>query len=116
MSLLLEFLKHGFDPWVLPQRLYECADRVERRQIHLLLQLLETPRRESLPDPILVIGKAELRNTNQEVVWAETIEGGQPTFGALKVLPESVDIRRSRRDNTPPEYSNPHRQVDPPGK
>jgi hypothetical protein len=48
VGFLLELLQRRFEPGVLAQRLDERTDRVERRRVHLFLELGEAARREPL--------------------------------------------------------------------
>src|SRR6185295_10870285 len=77
---------------ILAERLDEAADRVERRQVHLLFQSVEAARREALDDPGAVVLERELRLADQEGVRAEAVEGRQPALGGFEIGRERLDV------------------------
>src|SRR5690606_22995309 len=112
MGLGAQFPKRSLDTGILPQGLDERAHRVERGGVHLVDELLESARREPSFNPSMVIAEVELRLTDEEVVFAEPIEGSQPAFGGLQVGGELVDVRASRGDDAPAKNrSSPHGSV-----
>src|SRR5690606_12276664 len=76
------------------------------RRVHLFDQLTKTVGREPRVDPRPVGGEVELRNTHQEVVGPEAVEGLEPRGFRLEVARKLVDIGGARGNHAPAEYSN----------
>ena len=92
VRLQAELLQGGLEAGVLAEALDERADRVERRPVHLLLELREAARREARGDPLAVVGEAEGRVAGEEVAGSEAVERRQPAVGGVEVGGEGVDV------------------------
>jgi hypothetical protein len=87
-----ELFEGLFHARVLVQRLDKGPDGIERRGIHLLGKILVVAGRETLVNPVAVVGKIELGDPNKEVIGPEAVEGGEPGFGGVEVLFEGSDV------------------------
>src|ERR1700753_1287944 len=99
MRLTAQLLHELFEPGVLSECLDKRTDRIERRIVHLLFQILIVPGRKALIDPWLVVLGAEVGLTYEEVAGTEAFKGRKPALGLLQVTCKRINIGRFRRHN-----------------
>ncbi len=106
MRLVTKDLQLLLNTRILSERLNEAADGIKRGEIHFLLEVLEVTRWKSLIDPLPVIFKIEIGNTDQKVVGTEAVEGREPGSRRFKVVSKHFDIGRLWRHHTPAKDAN----------